>query len=191
MQSCPKVDSQIRELLKKSTRHMRGRSATLLTSLTTQWGPDESVPTRPFPRPRHYPPPPPTCCIHIRIKSSRDSHPSASDKTTTCPPKSTFCAAVGWRGLSFSVSLRSCRAVTVTGRTVPAHKGRDNHHSGLLVGLVCHEKTLMGQRRVVAAGCCTEKSVSPGKPQWLSVLPQKFPPYHPTFLLLSIFSPLH
>lgn len=51
-------------------------------------------------------------------------------------------------GLSFSVPLRSCRAVTVMGCTVPPDKRRDNHHSGPLIGPVWTEKTLMGQSRV-------------------------------------------
>lgn len=48
-----------------------------------------------------------------------------------------------------AVALRSCRAVTLTGRTVPPHKRTDNHHSGPLIGPVWIERTLMGQSRVV------------------------------------------
>lgn len=120
-------------------------------ALTTQWGADESVVSRPFPSPRHHIPSL-TRCTDIRKKSSGDWPPP---QTATCPPKSKFCTALQWRAFLFSVPRRSCRAVTVMGRTVLPNKRRDNHHSGSLIGPVWTEKTLMGQSSVCV--CARER----------------------------------
>lgn len=134
---------KFRSFLRSEPDICEGGVEALWLVLTTQWGADESVPSRPFPSPRHHIPSL-TRCTDIRKKSSGDSPPSPKPQTATCPPKSTFCTAVAMAGLSFSVPLRSCRAVTVMGRTVPPDKRRDNHHSGPLIGPVWTEKTLMG-----------------------------------------------
>lgn len=166
---------------------MWGRSGTLSNSLTTQWGADESVLSTPFPSPRHHFPSL-TRCTDIRKKSSGDSPPPIPNNNM--PTQKYILHSSAMAGLSLSVSLRSCRAVTVMGRTVPPDKRRDNHHSGPLIGPVWTEKTLMGQRRVERGGCCKEKSVSPGQPLGLSVLAQSSP-ITPHLLPLPIFSPLH
>lgn len=72
----------------------------LWLALTTQWGADESVPSRPFPSSRHHIPSL-THCTDIRKKSSRDSPPH---QTATCPPKSTFYTALGWQPFIFLCS---------------------------------------------------------------------------------------
>lgn len=119
----------------------------LLLALTTQWGADESVPSRPFPSPRHHIPSL-THCTDFRKKFSGDSPPTPNNNM---PTQKYISHGAVMAGLSFSVPLRSCRAVTVMGRTVTPDKGRDNHHSRPLIGLVWPEKTLMGQSRVGGA----------------------------------------
>lgn len=113
----------------------------LWLALTTQWGADESVPSRPFPSPRHHIPSL-TLCTDIRKKSSGDSLPTPNSYMPT-QKNILHCAEMSGH-FFFLVLLRSCRAVTVTGRTVQPDKRRDNHHSGPLIGPVWAEKTLMG-----------------------------------------------
>jgi len=129
----------------------------LWLALTTQWGSDESVPSRPFPSPRHHIPSL-TRCTDIRMKSSGGFAPPPPNSNT--PTQKYILHSAAMAGLSFPVPLRSCRAVTVMGRTVPPDKRRDNHHSGPLIDPVWTEKNLMGPSG--GGGCCTEKLVSPG-----------------------------
>lgn len=158
----------------------------LWLALTTQWGADESVPSRPFPSPRHHIPSL-TRCTDIRKKSSGDSLPTPNSNMPT-QKNILHCAAMAGRFFFvffFPVLLRSCRAVTVMGRTVQPDKRRDNHHSGPLIGPVWAEKTLMGWGREGVS--CTEKLVSPGQPLWLSV-PAWSSPSHPTYYPSRFFS---
>lgn len=59
-----------------------GGVETLWLALTTQWGADESVPSRPFPSPRHHIPSL-TRCTDIRKKSSGDSLPTPNTNMPT------------------------------------------------------------------------------------------------------------
>lgn len=185
-----------------------GGTEALWLRLTTQWGADESVPTKQaIPKPTPAPPytvsPSLTCCTDFRKKYSggfQPPHPPPRKKlptrTATCPPKSTFGKAAGWRAFSLATALRSCRAVTVTGRTVPPHKRTDNHHSGPLIGPVWTERTLMGQSRVVVVareGASLHREVSVSWETTLIVCPcPEFPiPPHPQPPLSVFFPPLH
>lgn len=80
-----------------------------------------------------------------------------------------------------AAALRSCRAVTVTGHTVPPHKRTDNHHSGPLIGPVWTERTLMGQSRVVVVareGASLHREVSVSWETTLIVCPCPESPIH-------------
>lgn len=140
-----------------------------------------------------------TCCTDFRKEYSRGvkKKKKLPTRTATCPPKSTFGKAVGWRDFSLAAALRSCRAVTVTGRTVLPHKRTDNHHSGPLIGPVWTERTLMRQSRVVVVvareGASLHREVSVSWETTLIVYPcpeSPITPYpHPP--LFIFFPPLH
>lgn len=84
--------------LKSEPDICEGGVKTLWLALTTQWGADESVPSRPFPSPRHHIPSL-TRCTDIRKKSSGGFAPPP--QTATRPPKSTFCTVLRWRAFLF------------------------------------------------------------------------------------------
>lgn len=153
----------------------------LLLALTTQWGADESVPSRPFPSPRHHIPSL-THCTDFRKKFSGDSPPTPNNNM---PTQKYISHGAVMAGLSFSVPLRSCRAVTVMGRTVTPDKGRDNHHSRPLIGLVWPEKTLMGQSRVGGAAQRSQCLLG-NHSDCLSLpkVPNNTPPTTPSFFFL-------
>lgn len=157
----------------------------LSLALTTQWGADESVPSRPFPRPRHHIPSL-TRCTDIRKKSSGDS-PPPSPQTTTCPPKSTFCTALQWQGLFFP----PCPAQVLSSRHSdgPYCTARQKKRQPSLwaTDRPCLDwKDFDGVKQ--GGGCSAEKLVSPGQPLWLSV-PAQSSPYHPTFYPFPFFLP--
>lgn len=139
--------SNFERFLRSKPDICEGGVEVLWLALTTQWGADESVPSRPFPSSRHHIPSL-THCTDIRKKSSGDSPPTPN---SSMPTQKYILHSDGMAALYFSVQLRSCRAVTVMGCTVLPDKGRDNHHSGPVIGPVWTQKTLMGQSRVGGA----------------------------------------
>lgn len=68
--------------------------------LTTQWGADESVPSRPFPSPRHHIPSL-TRCTDIRKKSSGDSPPSPPQTPNSNMPTQKYILHSGCDGRPF------------------------------------------------------------------------------------------
>lgn len=89
--------SKFGSFLKSEPDICEGGVDALWLVLTTQWGADESVPSRPFPSPRHHIPLWPAALTLER--NPLGIHPPP--QTATCPPKSTFCTVLRWRAFLF------------------------------------------------------------------------------------------
>lgn len=86
MVSSPDLElvSKFGSFLRSEPDICEGGVEALWLALTTQWGADESVPSRPFPSPRHHIPTL-TRCTNIRKKPSGDSSPHPNPTTATPP----------------------------------------------------------------------------------------------------------
>ena len=131
--------------------------------LTTQWGADESVPSRPFPSPRHHIPSL-TRCTDIRKKSSGDSPPQTPNSNM---PTQKYILHSGCDGRPFFF----CPAQVLSSRHSdgPYCTARQKKRQPSLwaTDRPCLDwKDFDGVKQ--GGGCSTEKLVSPGQPLWLS-----------------------